>query len=87
MQQQRRDTSQDLPYNEAPTLQEVASAVGALENYKAAGVCGISPEMIDNGGQDGFRVLHVLIVDAGTKASCHMTGERRSLCLYTRKVS
>ena len=63
MQQQRRHPPQNLPSDEVPALQEVASADGALKNCKAAAVCGISPEMIKCGGQDGLRMLHVLIVD------------------------
>ena len=35
VQQQRWDTSREMPSDEVPTLQEVAIAVGALENYKA----------------------------------------------------
>ena len=33
VQQQRRSTSQDLPSDEVPTLEEIASAVGALKNH------------------------------------------------------
>ena len=47
---------------QVPTLPEIAAAVSALKNYKAAGVCGISPEMIKYGGQDGLKMLHILIV-------------------------
>ena len=65
VQQQQRDwnTSQDLPSDEVPTLQEVATAVGALKNYRAAGVSGICPEMIKYDTQDGLRMLHLPIVD------------------------
>ena len=53
---------QDPPSDEVPTLSEIAAAVNALKNYKAAGVCGISPGMIKYGGQDGLKMLHILIV-------------------------
>ena len=59
--EQQHVTSQDPPSDEVPTLPEIAAAVSALKNYKAAGVCGISPEMIKYGGQDGLKMLHILI--------------------------
>ena len=46
---------------EVPTLSEVQAAVSVLKIYKAAGGCGISPEMIKYGGQDGLKTLHMLI--------------------------
>ena len=61
VQAQHRDSLQDFPSDEVPTLSEVQAAVNALKNYKAAGVCGISPEMIKYGGQDGLKMLHTLI--------------------------
>ena len=51
----------DLPSEEVPTLSEVQAAVGVLKNYKAAGVCGISPEMVKYSGHDGLKMLHMLI--------------------------
>ena len=52
---------QEQPSDEVPTLSKVEAAVSALKNYKAAGVCGISPEMIKYGGRDGLKMLHALI--------------------------
>ena len=84
--QQRRDTSQDLPSDKVPTLQKVASAVSALKNHKAAGVCGISPEIVSMVAKMASEYCMCLLLMSGTKASCQMTGELHSLCLYTRKV-
>ena len=62
VQEHQHVISQDPPSDEVPTLPEIAAAVSALKNYKAAGVCGISPEMIKYGGPDGLKMLHILIV-------------------------
>ena len=62
MQEQQHVISQNPPSDEVPTLPEIGAAVSAPKNYKAAGVCGISPEMIKYGGQDGLKMLHILIV-------------------------
>ena len=61
VQEQQHATSQDPPSDEVPTLPEIAAAASALKNYKAAGVCEISPGMIKYGGQDGLKMLHILI--------------------------
>ena len=61
IQAQQHHNHHDLPADEVPTLSEVEAAVNTLKNYKAAGVCGIFPEMIKYGGHDGLKMLHMLI--------------------------
>ena len=59
VQEEQHVISQDPPFDEVPTLPEIAAAVSALKNYKAAGVCGISSEMIKYGGQGGLKMLRL----------------------------
>ena len=68
VQEQQHDIPQDLPSHDVPTLPDfAAAAVSALKFYNAAGVYGISPQMIKYGGQDGLRMLHILIADVWQK--------------------
>ena len=66
---QQHHSLRDLPSDEVPTLSEVQAAVSVLKNYKTAGVCGISPEMIKYGGQDGLKMLHMLISNVWRKGA------------------
>ena len=66
---QQQYSLQDVPSDEVPTLSEVQAAVSVLKNYKTAGVCGISPEMIKYGGQDGLKMLHMLISNVWRKGA------------------
>ena len=67
---QQQHNQQDLPADEVPTLSEVQAAVGALKNYKAAGVCGVSPEMIKYSGHDGINMLHLLDMQCVAPGHC-----------------
>ncbi len=47
-----------------PSLEETRKAVAQLKNRRAAGVSGISPELLKNGGEAVLLRLHVVICSA-----------------------
>ena len=74
---------------EAPSLLEVHSAIGALKMGKAAGVCGVSPEMFKFGEPYTSRELQGLCRRSGTRNAFLQIGRRALFfpCIKVRVIA